>query len=349
MLSLPLLLLSVLHFCALAETIDHCAKTAESDSTIASNCERRLPTASSSAKQPVIIDTDIGSYDDDPVAIALALSRPELDVKLVITCSDDTTERARIAAKYLTLLGRDDVPIGIGVKTNNTTHHPYWSWASNYDLSLYKGPVYSDGVAQMAKVILTSPVPVDIILIGPSTNVPMLVDTYPDVVKNARVNAMSGSVYRGYDNSSTPVPETNVKACPLCFNKTLSVPWKVTITPTDTSGIVICNESCIEQLLSTMNPLGLGPANTLTYFCLLKKTCDWTQDLVTHIFDSVAVLLSLPSLVEEWLVLKEVKIFVTQNGSTVVQDNGTPVSVAVNWEQPNGLSAFVQFLIKSIT
>ena len=68
-----------------------------------------LHTLNQDDKRPVIIDTDIGSFDDDPVAIALALSRPELDVKLVITCSDDTTERARIAAKYLTLLGRDDM------------------------------------------------------------------------------------------------------------------------------------------------------------------------------------------------------------------------------------------------
>ena len=49
-----------------------------------------LHTLNQDDKRPVIIDTDIGSFDDDPVAIALALSRPELDVKLVITCSDDT-------------------------------------------------------------------------------------------------------------------------------------------------------------------------------------------------------------------------------------------------------------------
>jgi inosine-uridine nucleoside N-ribohydrolase len=65
-------------------------------------------------KVPVILDTDIGSDIDDAWALAMMLRSPELDVKLVTSCTSDTTARARIIAKMLALAGRD-VPVGIGV------------------------------------------------------------------------------------------------------------------------------------------------------------------------------------------------------------------------------------------
>ena len=47
--------------------------------------------AATSTQRPVIIDTDIGSDIDDSFAIGLALQSSEyLDVKLIVTCTDDT-------------------------------------------------------------------------------------------------------------------------------------------------------------------------------------------------------------------------------------------------------------------
>ena len=54
--------------------------------------------------KPVIIDTDIGSYIDDSYAISFSLQSSEyLDVKLIVTYTDDTTARAKVAAKLLTI------------------------------------------------------------------------------------------------------------------------------------------------------------------------------------------------------------------------------------------------------
>ena len=47
---------------------------------------------------PILFDTDIGSFADDPYALALALSSPSLDVRFVLTTSGDTQSRARVAA-----------------------------------------------------------------------------------------------------------------------------------------------------------------------------------------------------------------------------------------------------------
>jgi hypothetical protein len=95
-----------------------------------------------------------------------------------------------------------------------------------------------DGVGAMAKLILASPVRVGLLAIAPATNIPCehsvlfwsankwhagiphdgihmneyfalyvsidLLEQAPAVVDNVDVFAMSGSVHRGYDNSTTP-------------------------------------------------------------------------------------------------------------------------------------------------
>jgi inosine-uridine nucleoside N-ribohydrolase len=67
---------------------------------------------------PVVLDTDIGSDMDDSWALAMLLGCPELDLRLVVTATADTTYRARVAAGILIAGGRDDVPIGIGPPTD---------------------------------------------------------------------------------------------------------------------------------------------------------------------------------------------------------------------------------------
>ena len=62
---------------------------------------------------PVILDTDIGSDIDDTWALAMLMRCPELDLKMVLTETADTTYRAALTAKFLTVAGRDDVPIAI--------------------------------------------------------------------------------------------------------------------------------------------------------------------------------------------------------------------------------------------
>ena len=68
---------------------------------------------------PVIIDTDIGSDIDDTWALAMALGCPEIDVRMVVTCTGDTHYRAKIVCKFLERVGRTDIPVGIGL-----TVHP---------------------------------------------------------------------------------------------------------------------------------------------------------------------------------------------------------------------------------
>ena len=300
---------------------------------------------------PVIIDTDIGSDIDDSFAVAYAAQRSSLDIKLVVTCTDDTTARARIAAKLLTIIGRDgDIPIGIGLKNDNKTKHTLFDWASSYNLSSYKGGVFEDGIDQMGKIIMESPTTVNIICIGPVTNFPELLKRYPGVAKKARVYAMAGSIHRGYRNSSNPVPEYNVYMCPSCMEELLSAGWQsITFTPLDTCGTVVLGAPLIAEILAGENSTALGLVSSLMYFCIYTDQYDCSAKGVYPVqYDTAAVLLMLPE-ATVYIDFQELRLVVDDEGYTKVDDrHGVAVQVALNW-RTNGLGMFEQSLAKTLT
>ena len=296
--------------------------------------------------QPVVIDTDIGSFLDDFFAIAFAVQSSHLDVKLVVTTSDDTITRAKIAAKFLSLLGRDDIPIAVGIKNNNQTLHTFWDWAADFDLSSYKGGVCMNGTEMMGEVITTSQVPVDILAIGPMTNFPDLLSDYPQVVKNANVRAMMGSIYKGY-NTSSPTAEYNVQMCPECADQLLRAGWNVSITPTDTGRYDNLSSVLEKELLSGTNMPSLSLADVFIYDCL-NNTVDCTGPVRSNppkFFDPVGTLLLYPN-ASSYVVFQELNLSVNSTGYTVIDNStGTPVDVALYWQEPNGLFDFQQYMV----
>ncbi len=299
-------------------------------------------------RQPVIIDTDVGSDFDDGVAIAFAVQSSYLDVKLIVTCTDDTTDRAKIAGKLLTLYGRDDIPIGIGVKNDNKTDHSLFDWAKDFDLSSYKGGVYDDGVGKMGEMILNSSLNssmlVDLMAIGPATNFPELLARFPEVTKSARIRAMGGSILKA-------IPEYNVKMCPYCWIELLHAGWNVTTTPLDTCGQATLTPPLLQTLLASANEISLGIANSLIYFCITNSymSCEFKDSNATPIlFDTVATLLNLP-IVSEYVVMKELNITVTEDGYMKVDNiTGVPVQVALYWQENEGLSRYKSYLTTAL-
>ena len=311
----------------------------------------QFPRELSEGRLPVIIDTDIGSDIDDSFAIVYAAQCSNLDVKLVVTCTDDTTARAKITAKLLTIIGRDqEIPIGIGVRNDNRTAHTLFEWASDFDLSAYKGGVYEDGVDQMGKIITASPTVVNIIAIGPMTNFPDLLKRYPNVTKNARIWAMAGSVYRGYNNNSHPSAEYNVYMCTSCMQLLLAAGWQgIVFTPLDTCGTVRLGASLMAEILAGENTTALGLASSLMYFCIFTNQYNCTSKGVYPIlFDTNAVLLMEPE-AKDFIDFQELRLSVNDKGYTVIDnDHGAAVQVALNWKS-NGLESFEEKLAKVLT
>ena len=314
-------------------------------------CATELATPTNIIKQPVVIDTDIGSFFDDFFAIAFAIWSSDLDVKLIVTASDDTITRAKIAAKFLFLLGRDDIPIAVGLKNNNQTVHTFWEWAADVDLSSYKGGVFMDGIQKVGEVIAASPVPVDILAIAPMTNFPDLLSGYPQVVKNANIRAMMGSIYKGYDNGSSQTAEYNVKLCPNCADQLLRAGWNVCITPIDTGRYNTLSPDLEKELLSGTNMASLSLADIFLYGCFTStvQCMGPVRSDPPILFDPVGTFLLYPN-VSSYIIFQELKLSVNSTGYTVVNNSsGTPVDVALYWQEPNGLYNFQQSMVNVLS
>jgi len=71
-----------------------------------SRAPKPFPKPTVGSRTPIILDTDIGVFMDDPFAVLFAAMAPSLDLKMVITTSLDTTSAAQIVAKLLYSVGQ---------------------------------------------------------------------------------------------------------------------------------------------------------------------------------------------------------------------------------------------------
>jgi inosine-uridine nucleoside N-ribohydrolase len=173
-----------------------------------------LQTYSLGSKIPVIIDTDVGTDIDDTWAVSYLLQQSQVEINLILTATHNTLARTKYLAKFLTLAGRSDIPIGIGVQTDNSTgpiSGALYPWAQDFDLNSYSGPLYKNGVNQMIKIIENAVQKVVIVAIAPYTNLQTALQRRPSIVNNVLIVAMGGSFFVGYNGRPPPVPEYNIR------------------------------------------------------------------------------------------------------------------------------------------
>jgi len=301
-------------------------------------------TANSHQRIPVILDTDIGTDIDDTWALAFMLRSPELDVKLVVTDTGDTTRRAGIVARMLEIGGRTDVPVGVGIHLE-AAPLPQAAWVEGYDLARYPGRVYEDGVGAIVETIMRSPEPVTLVCIGPLPNISAALAREPEIARRARFVGMHGSIRRGYGGSETVSAEYNVAHFPLACRKAFAAPWDVTITPLDTCGLVRLEGEKYRAVRDCQAPLVQA---VLENYRVWASNCAWSQGVDTEtqssvLFDPVAVYLAFS---EELLAMERLGIRVTDDGYTVVDDTARAINCAMEWKD---LPAFEDLLVQRLT
>lgn len=305
---------------------------------------------SKSGRTPVIIDTDIGSFHDDFPAIALALLSSELDVKLVVTCSDDTRARAAVAAKMLRSAGKSHIPIGIGIPTHHVTDRPLFGWGRDFALSSYAGGVYEDGIAKMAEVILASEDTVEILALGPLTNFPRLLLDYPGVARKARVTAMAGAINVGYFYSPTVSAEYNVLLCPSCADTVMRAGWSVRLAPLDTCIDAFLSPSATKKVFldcRSANNVTATLVQTFGYFFPFWQFMvhdNWHANPV--LYDVVATLMLLSDADAYLAQYERLSIVTDEAGYTKANETfgGPPAQVALRWIRPGASELFMEYV-----
>ena len=303
----------------------------------------------------VVLDTDIGTDIDDTWALAFLLRCPELDLRLVTTATGDTTYRAALTAGLLSVAGRDDVPIGVGVPTGlppQLPPRPQARFANRFALASYRGDAYEDGVSALAAFIMQSDEPVTVIATGPMTNIAAALALQPAVAGRARVVAMLGSLRRGYLTGPVagPVAEYNVAMDVTACRAVLAASWEITIAPLDVCGEIVLRSERYSLIRRTDDALIAAllenyrewyevcrtPGSAFSGgFDQLDRHFDDTtankpfwERSSTVLYDTVAVRLAFD---EELMHIEPLPIAVEDDGLTRVASGAPGVRVATAW------------------
>jgi len=300
------------------------------------------------SKIPVILDTDIGSDIDDTWALAMLLKSPELDVKLVVSDTGNTTYRAKVAAKMLEAADRTEIPVGVGIRQSDRLDRQR-EWVENYDLSSYPGTVHGDGVKALIGTIMNASQPITLVCIGPVPNVAAALEREPRIAERARFVGMHGCMRKspvGYDGKGGGfVAEYNAYADPKALQRVFAAPWSVTVTPLDTCGFVRLKGKKYRAVLGCRNPV--VQALMENYKVWLKSgRGDWQEQFGLQssiLFDTVAVYLAFS---EKLLVMEKLGVRVTDDGYTVVDSNARTINCATEWRN---MAAFESLLVERLT
>ena len=283
----------------------------------------------------VILDTDIGGDIDDTWALVMLLKSPELDCRLITTCTGDTTYRARVAAKLLEVAKRTDIPIGIG-PAQKGKGQPQAEWVRDYDLSSYSGTVHADGAAALVAAVMNSPVPVTIVAIGPFTTIAAALEREPRIAARSRIVAMAGNIRKPFGDATRAIPEFNVKI-DVCASRTVfAAPWDMTITPLDTCGFVRVAGDAYRRLVKAEDPLTQALVENYRVWCRALGRDAWFTDRSSILFDTVAVHLAHS---EQHLLLENLRLSVGDDGLTAVSPTGRPVRTATEWTDKEAFQA----------
>tara|TARA_B100000963_G_scaffold343808_1_gene346011 strand:- start:339 stop:1250 length:912 start_codon:yes stop_codon:yes gene_type:complete len=300
---------------------------------------------------PVIIDTDVGTDVDDMWALAFALRCPELDIRLITTCTGNVEYRAALVAKLLEVAGRTDIPIGLGLSLD-AAPEPQKAWIEDYQLDLYPGVVLKDGVGAICDTVNQSENPVTLIAIGPLPNIAAALQRAPSIIENSKFIGMHGSLRIGYLGAPKPMKEYNVKQHALSCKSVFEAGWEKEITPLDTCGNIILTGDNFQRVRNSADDLVRAVIeNHLIWYeavasspvvgPFIKKMDPQIQSSI--LYDCVAIYMAFSS---DGLVYEKLPITITEDGKTLIDDDGSVVNCATSWSD---IEAFYSFLSARLT
>jgi purine nucleosidase len=209
----------------------------------------------------VLLDTDPGI--DDALAILLALASPEVELAglAVVHGNCPLDDGLANALAVLELGGAPEIPVAAGcdrpllrpLRTALDTH-------GNRGLGYATLPpatehaVAEHGVDLLIREIMAAPGEVDLVAVGPLTNVALALRKEPRLAGAVRDCVIMGGALRA-DGNTTPLGEFNIVADPHAAQVVLSSGMPITLMPWDVTKDVRLTQEHIDRLLARSGPI----------------------------------------------------------------------------------------------
>jgi len=148
------------------------------------------------SRRPFIVDTDIGSDVDDAMVLSAIGRFPEIELVGVTCVYGDVRLRAKIAAKYLVGAGLGEVPIYCGESSPISGREVWHSGLEGSvlgDLSGFGGR--EGGVEFLVESARKYAGELEIVAIGPLTNIARAIEADADFARNVKKIWMMGGDY----------------------------------------------------------------------------------------------------------------------------------------------------------
>lgn len=176
----------------------------------------------------VIIDTDIGGDIDDALAVSLALNSPEIEVIGITTVFVDTTSRAKLTKKLLSLYNRLDIPVIKGAEKPligdwDKNLIPLQAQAVKDDIEINEGINVIDFIVD---TIMSSTERITLIPIGPLTNIAGAIIKEPRLIEKTEIYMMGGMYSQAF-------PEWNIYCDPEAARIVFDSGIKITMVGLD--------------------------------------------------------------------------------------------------------------------
>jgi len=302
---------------------------------LASICQvhaQGAPAQPNPSPQFAIIDTDIGDDIDDAFALGLALQSPELKIIGITTEYGDTDLRARLVDRYLTAVGRKDIPVAAGVATRHDNVFTQAAYAQREPARKH-----ADGVRFLLDEIRKHPGEVIIIAIGPEGNLAAAIRQDAATFRKVkRVVLMGGSIYRGYGEHRPPDAEWNINRDPKAAQALLASGVPLFYMPLDSTQIRL-QAPQRERIFAFGSPL--TDQLTLLYHQWVAHTDDHAAD--PTLFDPVAVTYAIHP---ELCPAKPIRIQVDDKGFTKPVEGAPNAQVCLESDQKGFLDLLLSRL-----
>lgn len=217
------------------------------------------------APRRVILDTDIGTDIDDAMALLYAMRQPAIALSAVTTVSGNAVLRARIARKMLHMAGHSGIPVVAGLdEPLLRARKPYLSGheGEGFLEPTDKDPQPGNPVRAphfLAQQVLANPEQIDIVAIGPLTNLATALLLAPEMATAVRsVVVMGGHVFPSAISRNWSPVEHNIASDPEAARIVLSAGWDVTLVPLEVTTQVLLDTDDRQQLCARKDPLYEG-------------------------------------------------------------------------------------------